>query len=62
MIYGLKDLSAPFIQYEGTLYQCWKESIGLGLCGIYRLESDGWHKVASRYWSKLTYAKNEVYI
>ena len=54
-IYGLKDLQAPFIQFKGTLGACYRESKGLGLCGIYRLEEDGWHGVAYRYWSKFTH-------
>jgi hypothetical protein len=46
MIYGLADLASPYIQFRGTLGDCVRESKGLGLCGIYRLESDGWQEVA----------------
>jgi hypothetical protein len=62
MQYGLKDLAAPFIQFKGTLGQCYRESKGLGLCGIYRRENDGWHTVAVRYWSKFTHHSKIVTI
>lgn len=60
MKYGLKDLQAPFIQFEGTLGQCYREAKGMGLCGLYRLESCGWVSVAKRYWSTFTHQKNII--
>lgn len=62
MKYGLKDIAAPFIQFKGTLAECVKMAKGMGLCAIYRYESDGWHTVAVRYFSKFTLAKNIVNI
>jgi len=57
MQYGLADLAAPFIQYKGTLGDCYRESKGLGLCGIYRKDKDGaWVTVAKRYFDKFTHA------
>lgn len=55
MEYGLKDLASPYIQFKGTLGECYREAKGLGLCGIYRREADGWYNVAVRYWSKFTH-------
>ena len=52
-MYGLKDIAAPFIQYKNlSMVKCYKEARGLGMCGIYRLEKDGWSPVAKRYWEK----------
>ena len=56
MTYGLADLAAPFIQFKGTLGECYRQSKGFALCGIYRKEASGaWVKVASRYYSELTH-------
>lgn len=55
MEYGLADLAAPVIQFKGTLGDCYRESKGLALCGIYRRESDGWHTVAKRYFDTFTH-------
>lgn len=57
MIYGLADIAAPFIQYKGTLGACYRESKGMGLCGIYRQTNTGWKTVAIRYFNKFTPAK-----
>lgn len=60
MIYGLKDLAAPWIQFRGTLGECYREARGFGLCGIYRLERGGWVTVAVRYFDRFTHASKIV--
>lgn len=48
MLYGLKDLAAPYIQFEGTLVECFRETRGFASFGIYRLDNDGWNPVQKR--------------
>jgi len=56
MTYGLADIAAPFIQFKGTLGECYREAKGLGLCSIYKKHHDGtWQKVATRYFDKFTH-------
>lgn len=57
-MYGLADLAAPFIQFHGTLGECYRESKGMGLCGIYRREAGAWVLVAARYWDSFTHRRN----
>jgi len=53
--YGLADLAAPWIQFKGTLGECFREAKGMGLCGIYRREACGWVTVAKRYFDTFTH-------
>jgi hypothetical protein len=62
MEYGLADLASPYIQFKGTLGECFRESKGMGLCGIYRRESTGWVEVAKRYFSHFTHASKIITI
>ncbi|MFA5307370.1 MAG: hypothetical protein WC365_08025 [Candidatus Babeliales bacterium] len=56
MTYGLADLAAPYIQYKGTLGDCFRASRGLGLCGIYKKDKTGaWVTVAKRYFDNFTH-------
>jgi hypothetical protein len=56
-MYGLADLAAPWIQFQGTLGECYRESKGLGLCGIYKKDKTGaWVIVAKRYWDTFTHS------
>lgn len=62
-MYGLKDLNAPFIQYKGTLGDCFKEAKGMGLCGLYKKDKTGsWVVVAKRYWNKFTHSSRIITI
>ena len=58
LLYGLKDIAAPFIQWQGTLGDMYRESKGMGMAGLYRLEKDGWQPIAKRYWSTYTLQNN----
>lgn len=58
--YGIKDLAAPFIMQTGTLGDLYREFRRTGLIGLYRLEIDGWHPVAKRYFSEWTLMKNII--
>ena len=52
--YGLKDLQCPWIQFQGSLGDCYREAKGMGLCGLYRREATGWISIAKRYWAEFT--------
>jgi hypothetical protein len=60
--YGLADLAAPYIQFTGSLGDCYRAAHGLGLCGIYRRSANGWETVARRYWDRFVHHSRIVTI
>lgn len=51
-LYGLKDLASPYVQFKGTLGECFREARGLALCSIERHTYVGWVTVAIKYYDK----------
>ena len=49
-MYGIKDLSAPFIQDRGSMGDLVRKYKRTALIGMYRLELDGWYPVAKKYY------------